>query len=247
MNDALLTGIIGLVGVVLGWVLNWWTTRRQERKREEQERRGVRLLLRQECKHNVAALCEFWGTLAREGVHVPEAGMLLGIGTSWDEGEFDKRQRLAREPLPVWRHLMWESQAGLAAIALSPAEIDRVYALYADLEAFTARRAELRKEYDSPEGKQLADEYTRWMLQRFQGRLTSGTSAEEQHIYSALHAFNVKTSTFWEECNAIYLRALPYKDNIHALIEEDTPIRRLRDRLMERLPRRAKAAEKRHR
>lgn len=98
MSSTVVVGIFTILGVILGWALNRW----QAWRRETQARRNVRLLLWLECRQNVAALMEYWGKVSNEGVHLPGIGMLVGIGTSHEEGAFDKRQRLAREPMPVW-------------------------------------------------------------------------------------------------------------------------------------------------
>lgn len=117
MNDALV-GVAGtVIGVVLGWGLNWWQGQAQGRR----VRRGVRQLLRLECAQNSKVLKEFWQKVVGARNFVP------GAGYAPDELEFHKRQRLASVPLSAWGHLMWESQAGLLATALSETEIEHAY------------------------------------------------------------------------------------------------------------------------
>jgi hypothetical protein len=222
MRVGLLTGLLTILGTIaggiVGWALNSWSTQRDERKRaaEAQEREAdihhrVRLLLRLECKQNVAALVEFWASVSSAGVHVPEQGMLVGIGTSPSEGEFDQRQRLAVLPLPVWRRHMWKSQAGSVAQTLKPDEIDRVYTRYSDLETFAARREELRAHLATPAGQKLAQRYSQWMQEKHRGHPHPG-GQDEVDIEVALMEFNNKTRALWNECLAIYNRALPYMD-----------------------------------
>ena len=210
MNDSAIIGVVGvIVGVVLGWALNRW----QETRRAAEVRRSVRMLLRLEWHQNVKALLDYWGKVSIDGVHLPDVGTLVGVSASPQEVEYDKRQRLAREPMPVWGRLMWESQAGLVAQALNdPALINKVYTLYADLEAFTARREELREAFDTAAGEQLASEYSRWRRARQIGQ-GNPDYREEQGTDMKLAAFNEKTRSLWAECQAIHGRAVPYRDN----------------------------------
>jgi hypothetical protein len=231
MDVAVTTGIFTLLGVILGVALGSW----QEQRRAAQARRGVRLLLKLEIQQNLAALFEFRERVSGERIWLPAEGFLTEVGASLDEGEFNKRQRLAREPLPEWRHLMWQSQAGLTAMALSRIEIDRAYTLHSDLDTFTRRQTELREAFDTPEGKKLAEEFAEWMQQKSR----AGTGQQARDPQAALRTFNEKTRPLWSACEAIFNRALPYKDTNP--IEEDTPLRRWRDRLI-RLPRHPQAS-----
>lgn len=234
MNDAAIIGVLSVIlGVILGWALNWWTSQVQERRRDAQERRSVRLLLRLECSQNLAALFTFWDKVSSPGVHLPEVGELVGVASSGYEDIFDRHQRLAREPLPAWGRLMWESQVDKIATTLSRPEIDRLYTLYADFEAFAARRAEMREVFDSPDGENYAHLYSLIMLGKQQGNPKYGASQEEFERDQKLMPFNEKTRPLWNECKAIYERMLPYQDNIDRLLAEDTPIRRWRERLTE--------------
>lgn len=227
MNSALLgaisSGIFALLGIILGWALNWVTSQRQEWKRASQVRQSVRLLLRLECRQNIVALLAYWDSVASEGVHLPGVGMLAELSTSIEEGDFDKRQRLALQPLPVWRNLMWKSHASVVATALAPVEIDRVYTLYAALETFTARRAELRQAFDAPKGKELAEDYSRWMHARRNQQAHPTPGYQEEHgIDLKLGTFNEQTRSFWNECKAARDWAYAYRDT--DLIAEDASI-----------------------
>jgi hypothetical protein len=210
MSDPLVIALIGVVGILLGVVLAWGLSLLQDWLHQRQVRDRVRLLLRLECKRNVAALIEFWGIVSRDGVYLPQKGWLVSVGPSFSEAEYDKRQRLASWPLPVWVRLMWESQAGLVPVALNEDEIARVYALYSDLETFTARQAELQAEVATSEGEELAQHYSVWM-QGKQARTFVGE--DEARMDSTLRDFNTKTVALWNDCQAIYNRALPYKDS----------------------------------
>jgi hypothetical protein len=156
---------------------------------------------------------EYWSKVSADGVHIPGIGMLVGVGMSFQEVEYDKRQRLAREPMPVWGRQVWDSQASMVAQALNdPALISRVFTLYADLETFTARRKELRDAFDTPEGEQLAKDYSRWMRARQAGQGNTNYR-EEQGTDMKLAAFNEWTRSLWAECQAIYNRAVQYRDS----------------------------------
>ncbi len=218
MNDTLLGAIIGVGGVLLGVVLTSAVNWRQGRAREQQERRGVRLLLRLESAQNLQALSEFWDKV------VSTTFWEIGVGYSPEEEEFHNRQRLATVPMPVWGHLMWESQAGLMAMALYPTEIERVYRLHTDLEMFSAMRAKLQEAFDTPEGKQLAAGYAEWMVSRRQQQQAMAHSTTQQ-MYAPLRAFNEQTNPFWAECLAIYNRA----QQLDNLIPEEAPVRRVAD------------------
>jgi hypothetical protein len=227
MNDAVVNGIFALAGVTLGWILNWWTGQRQVQKREAQIRQDVRLLLELECTKNLSALFEYWGKVSSDRVYIPGVGELVNVGASNDEGTFNKRQRLAREPLPAWGHLMWDGQVSRLAAALGRTNIDRLSTLYADLETFTKRRAEIRGMLDTPEGQQLAADYGDWMQKKQGGHPAPGTSQDEIELEATLHRFNVETITLWSECEAIYGRWLPYEGK--TLIEEDPPTQKWSD------------------
>jgi hypothetical protein len=126
------------------------------------------------------------------------------------EEEFDKRQRLAVWPLRPWGRLMLESHAGSLATALDADQIDHVYTLYSDLETFAARREELRAQFATSEGKLLSERYSNWM-QGKEARAYAGDDAV--HIDVALRDFINRTAPLWNDCQAIYERALPYKDS----------------------------------
>jgi tetratricopeptide (TPR) repeat protein len=171
------------------------------------------MLLRLECQQNVKALLDYWAKVSADGVHIPGVGILVGVGMSFQEIEYDKRQCLAREPMPVWGRQVWDSHASIVAQALNdPALISRVYTLYADLATFIARRKELREAFDTPEGEQLAKDYSRWMQAKQAGQ-GSIDYREEQGTDMKLGAFNEKTRSLWAECQAISQRALQYRDS----------------------------------
>jgi hypothetical protein len=103
---------------------------------------------------------------------------------------------------------MWESQASKVAQALNdPGLIARVNTLYADLETFAARREELREAFNTPDGVQLAKDYSRWMREKQQNQ-----TYQEQGTDEKLVLFNERTRSVWNECQAIYQRAVPYRD-----------------------------------
>jgi hypothetical protein len=222
MNDTIIGAIIGaifgIVGVVVGFLLNWW----RDTRHAADVSRDVRKQLRLECRQNVTALLDYWAKVTIAGVHLPDAGWLQ-VGTSPQEGEYDKRQRLAHEPMPVWRRLMWESQVSKVAQALNdPAVIARVYALYADLETFAARREELREAFNTPEGAQLAKDYSRWMWEKHKN-----PTYQEQGTDEKLALFNERTRSVWNECLAIYQRALLYRNSDVIPEEAASPLARL--------------------
>jgi hypothetical protein len=125
-------------------------------------------LLQMESKQNIVALVDFWTRVSKEEVNIPGVGVLVGVGYSQDEGDFDKRQRFAREPMPEFIDLMWTSQAALLAKALNSAEIDQLSALYSDLKTFSVRRRELRELLDTPDGRNAASNYNHMMQWRQQ-------------------------------------------------------------------------------
>ena len=150
MIDTLLylivSALIGaLVAAGVGWI--------QGRARAHQERLGVRMLLRLESNRNLAALNEFWDKVTSA------AYMMPGIGYAHEELEFHKRLRLANLPLGSWDKLMWESQAGLIAKALQPAEIERAYSFNADLAMFLVIRTKLQEAFDTEDGGQLRESF----------------------------------------------------------------------------------------
>lgn len=241
MSDALLTGLIGLVGAILGWGLNAWTTWFQERRSEAQERQGVRELLRLESKQNIVALVDLWTKVFKEEVNIPGVGVLVGLGYSQDEGDFDKRQRLALEPMPEFSFLMWTSQARLLAKALSTTEVERLSTLYSSLQTFVVRRADLRELLNSPDGKNASANYGQMMQWRHNRHEATERTRFEQAVFPQIHGFNVKSEGLWRECLGIYSRAAAYQKT--ELLEADTPIQGWDDRLRHFFRRASQQAE----
>jgi hypothetical protein len=162
-------------------------------------------------KRNLAALDEAWARVTSDYIWVPEVGQLAGIGASPDDVDFNRRQRLAREPMPIWSHLVWQAQISVTPTPLSPAEFAQMNELHADLDTFTSRCAELRAELGTPEGKKLSDQFAELMQQKQRGRGASGQYADD--IERALREFNTRTSSIWTACNAICDRVLPLKNS----------------------------------
>jgi hypothetical protein len=123
LTDTILGAIIGaiigvggaIIGVALAFGLTWW----RDAQREAKVNRSVRQLLRLECSQNVRMLKAYWYLVSVDGVYLPDVGLLARVGASPQEVIYDKRQRLANEPMPVWSRQMWESHLNMAAQALN--------------------------------------------------------------------------------------------------------------------------------
>lgn len=217
MSSTVLSLISGAAGIVLGWglgVLSTWLT---DRKRQEQQRQHVRQLIRLEAKQNIKSLGEFWASVEIAGVHVPGTGLITNVTSSPDEVHFDQGQRLARNLLPEWSYLMWETQAGMLPQALSTTELERVYAVYAALKTFKARWEHLRALFDTEEGKNVSQLYGQLM----QRRQLEASYVANQALSAGLKYFDDLSRPYWDDCQRIYSQLRGYLD--YDLIAEDMP------------------------
>jgi hypothetical protein len=144
--------VLGVVGAALPGVLvalvAQYLTQRRENQRQRRTNANTRMLVALELDANRAVLATFWSTInaldakQHDDIEAHLAAMaengLLGY------------------PLPAWSLQQWERLSARAAGALSPKEIERVYALYADLRALDALYPQLvtippqeLKEYES--------------------------------------------------------------------------------------------------
>lgn len=201
MNDTLLGALIGVIGVLLGTGLGWGLNIWQGQAHDRQARRGVRLLLRLECAQNLDLLNEFWRQVESTEYQV------AGVAYSPEEREFHKRQRLASVPLPAWGHLMWESQAGLMAAALSQGEIQAAYRLHTDLDTFAAMRSKIQEMLAEEDGRRIATSFNEWIRQRRNNPDTPISPEIIQSQQGIFGDFNDATMAEWRECEAIHNRA----------------------------------------
>jgi hypothetical protein len=210
VNDTVLAAVVGALAAT---AFNWL----QGKARERRERLGVRMLLRQECGRNLATLEAFWERVTSKEYFIRGAGYPMHVEA------LHYRHRLATQMLPPWGRLMWESQAGLLASALTPAEIERTYSLYQDLDAFTALREQLQAEFDTRAGIRAAKDLDDWSVVRTMqaaGGEFSYVSADAD-IESRAPGFNQQTFDVWAACEAIHNRARQYGNPVH----EDAPTR----------------------
>ncbi len=170
-----------LPGVLVALVAQYLTQRR-ENQQQRQVNANTRMLVSLELDANRGALASFWRTIneldteQRDGAEPHLAAMaengLLGY------------------PLPAWSLRQWERLSSYAVGALSPKEIEKVYALQADLRAIDNLYAKLvvippeeRKEYESGSG-------ARFWFNYFAGRRVGLFSRLQQTVQRVLDGGN---------------------------------------------------------
>jgi hypothetical protein len=196
MNDTIAGAIIGAGATLAAVVVTQGLALGQRRVRERRERRNIRALLRLENASNLRTLTDLWQAIQ----DVMQPG---GLGYSFDELAYLKRQKLANLLLEPWRHLMWESSVTRLASSLSPTEIERTYALHAALDTFTVRRADLQIEFATDQGERLANEYRAWRQSANQAVANQQSYVPSFQYGSDLEDLNRRTSALWSACEGI--------------------------------------------
>lgn len=143
--EAILSGIFGLVGVAVGFLLSEWKKREEDKKNRE----NVRSMLHYEIEQNLRVLKEAKSELELfEAILITENHKKDGdIVLSFEERMAQENQvksRLAQElndyPFPEWRQTVWAGQMSLVADALNHGEIDSVLKFYSELDRITEIR-----------------------------------------------------------------------------------------------------------
>lgn len=210
-SDTLVGAIIGavfaLLGVGLGWLLNYFAEDRRYKEREDQRRTSTRTVLWLEFEQNRKTLEEFWSRVRT--LPVP-AGVNVGYQQP-DEDGFVYRRQLSQLVLPSWGRLMWTSQAGLLADVLDRQSLERAYTLNMRLDAFTEAREAILERLDRasahiPDWHKLEDAYSEWR-KGMEKAASSGdpipTLESDEGLFKAIRAFNQETLVYWATCEAV--------------------------------------------
>jgi hypothetical protein len=113
----MIEAIMGLVGVILGVVLNEGVSQRREQCKERKQAEAVRTLLKLEIDYNIKSIENLKGTVEKYNQGFPED---------------------IKPPLPSFSYRAWESQMSLLTIALDKGSIERVNEFYTSLDAVSA-------------------------------------------------------------------------------------------------------------
>jgi len=145
--EAILSGIFGLIGVAVGFLLGEWKKREEDKKTQE----NLRLMLHYEIEQNLTILKEAMFDLSMYEV--------LLLKEYWDaEKEYSSQEREAQErqvksrvvkelnnyPFPKWRKTVWEAQTASIAGALNQNQVISVLGFYSELDKITEIRTLVR-------------------------------------------------------------------------------------------------------
>jgi len=195
---SLLSGVGGIIlGFFLSLVATWW----QEGRKKREQKESVCTLLRLEISQNLARLEDFWQNrvlqLPDDGSYEPE------------EIEFLRRVNFIHELAPEWLHVMWESQASNAPMALTKVQLQQVFDHHTNLARFTKLRA-LLAEVLQPS----------FALARYKAHLNVPPDKRQKLVrdwqielgqptniihLGVLEDFNKSTLALWGECETIYV------------------------------------------
>jgi hypothetical protein len=131
-NPSFWVAVLGVVGAAVPGVLvalvAQYLTQRRENQQQRRLNANTRMLVGLELDANRLALATFWQTINALDAQRHE-GAEEHLAAMAENG-------LVGYALPAWSFQQWEHLSAKAAGALSPEEIEKVYALYADLRAF---------------------------------------------------------------------------------------------------------------
>jgi hypothetical protein len=196
----IITAIITVVSTLGAVFIGAWLSRRAsdaqhrqeqkdretERQRERRELRdAVRTLVNLEIEYNLAALRTFW----RDRVMVPAVGVPI-------EQQFERRRGLIDTPLPLWRHIRWDSLTTELPLALTVAELWGIQMCYHRLTTLTDRVVMLAARMPDT----LAQKYN---------ALRADTPPQERSLdrtdlFGDVHEFVTSTQALWSECEELY-------------------------------------------
>jgi hypothetical protein len=126
---SVLLGVAGaaLPGVLVALIAQYLTQRR-ESQRQRRVNANTRMLVALEIDANRSELASFWRTINELDTQHRDEGAEAHLAAMAESG-------LLGYSLPAWSARQWEHLSSQAVGALSPQEITKTYALYADLRA----------------------------------------------------------------------------------------------------------------
>lgn len=130
-NSSFWEAVLGVLGAALPGVLvalvAQYLTQRRENQRQRRTNANTRMLVALELDANRAGLANFWRTINALDPKQHDA-VEAHLAAMAENGLLDY-------PMPAWGMQRWENLSAKAVGALSDKEIERIYALYADLRA----------------------------------------------------------------------------------------------------------------
>ncbi len=175
------TFIGGAIGSILAEVF-----RRRRAKTERQElKRNIQTLIYLEVDHNLAILREFWTSVDTIRGPTPL------------ETDFLQCTTFTSTIFPKWGRLMWESQASNLPTALTEATIQRLYALYDQLDLLLALKSHLREALPT----HVMDDYANFQHERIERRIhpEAPPSIENWSRWSDFKGFSIETQELWQK------------------------------------------------
>ena len=137
MPDAVVSALIGLLGVVLGFLLSTSKELLTNRRTEKKEVESVRLLLRLEIDTNIEALKQFW-----------EQSHSFPDGSTLPEESWEYAPKFIDTPFPRFKREILNSQRHLLAKSLDEQQILDVLKVYDDLDEVEVLKNELEEKKD---------------------------------------------------------------------------------------------------
>lgn len=139
-SDVWFAPLIGILGVVIGFVLNEGRAWARERKAEQRKNANVRTLVAIEAEHNLERLRESWQPLS-------DYGERKDFGEPWPR-PYAMALMLLKQPWPQWSRAVWDGQQPDLASALTDEQIRRAYRLYSRLQLLDSLRSTVLRAHD---------------------------------------------------------------------------------------------------
>lgn len=159
-------------------------------------------LVRYEIDQNLRMLDAFWKGIEVMPPRVAEADP----GPDNDELDFIRRRRLAETPLPPLSRLMWESQAGLLADAITDTgALTRAFELHLRLSQFSIARTSLGAALHG-DGVTLVKDFDAWTESRTNAAYTGQIwtlESKNASLCRQVRDFKKQTFSLYAECEGI--------------------------------------------
>jgi len=128
MTENYITAIIGLAGVIIGFLLNgintWYSKRNQIK--------SIRILISNEIDANLRMLSILWNKMNKADDKGNKADNKIVLA-----------RRFVSLPFPFWKQIMWYEQASILALALNENEIKKIQDIYNDLDTLKSIHSHL--------------------------------------------------------------------------------------------------------
>lgn len=177
----MIDAILGILGVILGFILSELAQIRRERNNEKKQAQSVRVLICLEIDMNLRSLGDFWSQVTNiEGEHSEDVNL--------------RKWRLAKRfidiPFPELQSRSFEMQIPQLSISLSELEITLVFQFYERLNRLVTLRENLNTF--------SIDQQNEW-------NIASGGSGSIplEKSFGMAHKFDRNAPLLWDECESL--------------------------------------------